>query len=53
MPDVVFKKVDYTLKKLVEDIDIGEIGLPISKDRLFGQAAKCGTCLTQCIVVIR
>ena len=28
MPDVVFKKVDYTLKKLVEDIDIGEIGLP-------------------------
>ena len=28
MPDVVFKKVDYTLKKLVEDIGIGEIGLP-------------------------
>ncbi|MEN2996775.1 MAG: DUF262 domain-containing protein [Acetomicrobium sp.] len=28
MPDVVFKKVDYTLKKLVEDIDLGEIGLP-------------------------
>ncbi|KRT35075.1 GmrSD restriction endonuclease domain-containing protein [Acetomicrobium hydrogeniformans] len=28
MSDVVFKKVDYTLKKLVEDIDLGEIGLP-------------------------
>ncbi len=28
MADVLFKKVDYTLKKLLEDIDIGEIGLP-------------------------
>lgn len=28
MADVLFKKVDYTLKKLVEDIDMGEIGLP-------------------------
>lgn len=28
MVDVLFKKVDYTLKKLVEDIDMGEIGLP-------------------------
>ena len=28
MTDVLFKKVDYTLKKLVEDIDMGEIGLP-------------------------
>lgn len=28
MADVLFKKVDYTLKKLVEDIEMGEIGLP-------------------------
>lgn len=28
MADVLFKKVDYTLKKLIEDIDMGEIGLP-------------------------
>ncbi|WP_458012802.1 GmrSD restriction endonuclease domain-containing protein [Candidatus Solincola sp.] len=28
MAEVLFKKVDYSLKKLIEDIDIGEIGLP-------------------------
>lgn len=28
MADVLFKKVDYTIKKLIEDIHIGEIGLP-------------------------
>lgn len=28
MADVLFKKVDYTLKKLIEDIHVGEIGLP-------------------------
>ena len=28
MAEVLFKKVDYTLKKLLEDIDMGEIGLP-------------------------
>ncbi|MBC7246309.1 MAG: DUF262 domain-containing protein [Actinobacteria bacterium] len=28
MADVIFKKVDYSLRKLVEDIEIGEIGLP-------------------------
>lgn len=28
MTDVLFKKVDYTLKKLIEDIQVGEIGLP-------------------------
>lgn len=28
MAEVLFKKVDYTLKKLVEDIQVGEIGLP-------------------------
>lgn len=28
MADVLFKKVDYSLKKLIEDIDMGEIGLP-------------------------
>lgn len=28
MADVLFKKVDYTLKKLIEDIRVGEIGLP-------------------------
>ncbi len=28
MADVLFKKVDYTIKKLIEDIDVGEIGLP-------------------------
>ena len=28
MADVLFKKVDYTLKKLIEDIEMGEIGLP-------------------------
>jgi len=28
MADVLFKKVDYTLKKLLEDVDMGEIGLP-------------------------
>ncbi len=28
MADVLFKKVDYTLKKLIEDVDMGEIGLP-------------------------
>jgi len=28
MADVLFKKVDYTLKKLIEDIHMGEIGLP-------------------------
>jgi len=26
--DILFKKVDYTLKKLLEDIAMGEIGLP-------------------------
>jgi len=28
MADVLFKKVDYTLKKLIEDLKMGEIGLP-------------------------
>lgn len=28
MTEVIFKKVDYSLKKLIEDIEIGEIGLP-------------------------
>lgn len=28
MSDTVFKKVDYSLSKLVEDIEVGEIGLP-------------------------
>ncbi|MCS7159453.1 MAG: DUF262 domain-containing protein [Gemmatales bacterium] len=28
MADVLFKKVDYSLKKLIEDIHVGEIGLP-------------------------
>lgn len=28
MAQVLFRKVDYSLTKLVEDIDIGEIGLP-------------------------
>jgi hypothetical protein len=28
MADVIFKKVDYSLRKLVEDIEFGEIGLP-------------------------
>lgn len=28
MSEVVFKKVDYTVNKLLEDIDIGNIGLP-------------------------
>lgn len=28
MADVLFTKVDYTLKKLIEDIHLGEIGLP-------------------------
>jgi hypothetical protein len=28
MADVLFTKVDYTIKKLLEDIDLGEIGLP-------------------------
>jgi len=28
MAEVLFKKVDYSLKKLIEDIYIGEIGLP-------------------------
>jgi hypothetical protein len=28
MADVLFKKVDYTLNKLLEDIGMGEIGLP-------------------------
>ena len=28
MSDTVFKKVDYQLSKLVDDIEIGEIGLP-------------------------
>ncbi len=28
MAEVLFKKVDYSLKKLIEDIFIGEIGLP-------------------------
>lgn len=28
MADVLFKKVDYTLTKLLEDIQMGEIGLP-------------------------
>ena len=28
MANVLFKKVDYTLKKLIEDISMGEIGLP-------------------------
>ena len=28
MAEVLFKKVDYTLKKLIEDVHMGEIGLP-------------------------
>lgn len=28
MADVLFKKVDYSVKKLIEDIHLGEIGLP-------------------------
>jgi len=28
MKDILFKKVDYALSKLIEDIDLGEIGLP-------------------------
>lgn len=28
MAEVLFKKVDYSVRKLIEDIDMGEIGLP-------------------------
>lgn len=28
MKDTLFKKVDYSLSKLIEDIDLGEIDLP-------------------------
>lgn len=28
MKDTLFNKVDYSLSKLIEDIDIGEVGLP-------------------------
>jgi len=28
MANVLFKKVDYTVNKLLEDIEIGNIGLP-------------------------
>jgi len=28
MPEVFFHKADYTLNKLLEDIAVGEIGLP-------------------------
>ena len=28
MSQVLFRKVDYSLSKLIEDIDLGEIGLP-------------------------
>ena len=28
MGDILFKRVDYSLSKLIEDIDLGEIGLP-------------------------
>ena len=28
MGDILFKRVDYPLSKLIEDIDLGEIGLP-------------------------
>ena len=40
MPDAVFKKADYTLKKLVEDIDMGEIGLPDIQRRFVWPTSK-------------
>jgi hypothetical protein len=31
MEATLFKQVGYSLSKLIEDIDIGEIGMPVAK----------------------
>ncbi len=40
MVHVLFRKVDYTVRKLIEDIDIGEIGLPDIQRPFVWKAAK-------------
>ena len=40
MKDTLFKKVDYSLSKLIEDIDMGEIGLPEIQRPFVWNAAK-------------
>ena len=40
MADVLFKKVEYTLKKLLEDISVGEIALPDIQRPFVWPAAK-------------
>lgn len=40
MTDTVFKKVDYQLSKLVDDIELGEIGLPDIQRPFVWEAAK-------------
>jgi len=40
MKDTLFKKVDYSLAKLIEDIDLGEIGLPEIQRPFVWNAAK-------------
>ncbi|MCK4838544.1 MAG: DUF262 domain-containing protein [Desulfobulbaceae bacterium] len=40
MKDTLFKKVDYSLSKLIEDIELGEIGLPDIQRPFVWNAAK-------------
>ena len=40
MSATLYKKVDYSLAKLIEDIDLEKLACPISSDHLFGMPQK-------------
>jgi hypothetical protein len=50
MAEVLFKKVDYPLKKLIEDISIGEIRLPDIQRPFVWPRAKVRDFSIRCIV---
>lgn len=48
MSGTLFKEVNYSLTKLIEDIDLGEIGLPEIQQPSSGRTRRSATSLTRC-----
>ena len=48
----LFKEVNYNLATLIQQIDMGVIGLPDIQGLSYGRTQRCVSCLTVCIEVI-
>jgi hypothetical protein len=53
MEATLFKQVGYSLSKLIEDIDMGEIGCRIFRDLSYGTLQRFEIYLTRCTRAFR